>query len=78
VNIAIDQWSQQLLQIARTQGESDIPGAIKTAKLIPRGSAAYTEAQEQIRSWRQFLYPQPVPSFQLPTPSTIQEQILVR
>lgn len=78
VNIAIDQWSQQLLQIARTQGESDIPGAIETAKLIPRGSAAYTEAQEQIRSWRQFLYPQPVPSFQLPTPSTIQEQILVR
>ncbi len=78
VNIAIDQWSQQLLQIARAQGESDIAGAIETAKLIPRGSAAYTEAQEQIRAWRQFLYPQPIPSFQPPTPSTIQEQILVR
>ncbi len=75
-NIAIDQWSQQLLDIARTQGESDIPRAIETARLIPRGSAAYNVAREQIRAWREFLNPEPQPlepSTQL-TPSTVQGQ----
>lgn len=61
-NIAIDQWSQQLLDIARSQGESDITRAIETAKLIPRGTAAYSAAREQIRTWREFLQPQPVPT----------------
>ncbi|MFO5438834.1 MAG: chromosome segregation ATPase [Dolichospermum sp.] len=56
-NIAIDQWSQQLLQIARSQSEDDVAKAITTAKLIPRGSSAYTEAREQIRTWRQLLIP---------------------
>ena len=41
VNIAIDQWSQQLLQIARSQSESDLAKGIEIAQLIPRGSAAY-------------------------------------
>jgi hypothetical protein len=57
VNIAIDQWSQQLLQMARSQSEVDVARAIDTAKLIPRGSSAYTDAQEQIRTWRQFVMP---------------------
>jgi hypothetical protein len=57
VNIAIDQWSQQLLQIARSQSEDDVAKAIDTAKLIPRGSSAYTDAREQIRTWRQLLIP---------------------
>jgi hypothetical protein len=57
VNIAIDQWSQQLLQMARSQSEVDVARAIDTAKLIPRGSSAYTDAQEQIRTWRQFMMP---------------------
>jgi hypothetical protein len=57
VNIAIDQWSQQLLQIARSQSEDDVAKAIDTAKLIPRGSGIYTEAREQIRTWRQLLIP---------------------
>ncbi|MFM6312858.1 MAG: chromosome segregation ATPase, partial [Dolichospermum sp.] len=38
VNIAIDQWSEQLLQIARSQSQDDVVKAIDTAKLIPRGS----------------------------------------
>jgi hypothetical protein len=58
-NVAIDQWSEQLLDIARAQGESDIPRAIETARLIPRGTAAYSAAREQIRSWREYLNPQP-------------------
>jgi hypothetical protein len=57
VNIAIDQWSQQLLQIARSQSEDDVAKAITTAKLIPRSSSAYTDAREQIRTWRQLLIP---------------------
>jgi hypothetical protein len=62
VNIAIDQWSQQLLQMARSQSEVDVAKAIDTANLIPRGSSAYTDAQEQIRTWQQFMIPKSAPS----------------
>ncbi|MDF2389010.1 chromosome segregation ATPase [Nostoc ellipsosporum NOK] len=70
VNVAIDQWSQQLLDIARSQGDSDINRAIETARLIPRGSAAYSAAREQIRNWQQFLNPEPQPEPQQSQPST--------
>jgi hypothetical protein len=62
VNIAIDQWSQQLLEMARSQSEVDVAKAIDTAKLIPRGSSAYTDAREEIRNWRQFMIPKSAPS----------------
>jgi hypothetical protein len=55
--IAMDQWSQQLFDIARTQGQSDIIRAIETAKLVPKGTQAYNAAQDQIRTWRDFLNP---------------------
>lgn len=72
VNVALDQWSQQLLDIAHSQGESDIVRAIETAKLIPRGTAAYSAAREQIRTWRELLNPQPAPNtFQ---PSTTNDE----
>jgi hypothetical protein len=70
VNFAIDQWSQQLLEIARSVGQSDIARGIETAKLIPRGSAAYATAQEQIKTWRQFLNPEPQPESEQFQPST--------
>jgi hypothetical protein len=60
-NVAIDQWSQQLLQMARSQSEVDVARSIETARLIPRGSAAYKDAQEQIRTWRQFMIPRSSP-----------------
>jgi hypothetical protein len=46
---------------------------IETAKLIPRGTSAYSAAREQIRTWREFLNPQPVPTPETPQiePSTI-------
>ncbi|MBD6615779.1 chromosome segregation ATPase [Komarekiella sp. 'clone 1'] len=69
-NFAIDQWSQQLLEIARSQGQSDIARGIETAKLVPRGSAAYATAQEQIKTWRQFLNPEPQPDSEQFQPST--------
>nr|WP_242039655.1 serine/threonine-protein kinase [Anabaena sphaerica] len=52
VNVGIDQWSQQILQMARSQSEFDIPKSIETARLIPRGSSAYRDAQIQIRTWK--------------------------
>jgi hypothetical protein len=51
--------------MARSQSEFDISRSIATARLIPRGSSAYRDAQEQIRTWRQFLIPRTSP-----TPST--------
>ncbi|MEH2000270.1 MAG: chromosome segregation ATPase [Nostoc sp.] len=67
-NQAIDQWSQQLLEIARSQGQSDIARGIDIAKSIPRGSAAYSAAREQIKAWEEFLNPQPQPQPQLESP----------
>ncbi|MFO5440407.1 MAG: hypothetical protein ACLBM4_17530, partial [Dolichospermum sp.] len=40
-----------------SQSEDNVAKAIDTAKLIPRGSGIYTEAREQIRTWRQLLIP---------------------
>ncbi|MBW4615105.1 MAG: chromosome segregation ATPase [Desmonostoc vinosum HA7617-LM4] len=63
-NLAIDQWSQQLLDMARSQGQADINKGIEIAKLIPRGSSAYSAAQEQIKTWQQFLNPEPQQQFE--------------
>ncbi len=75
--IAMDQWSQQLLDIARTQGQSDIIRAIETAKLVPRGTQAYSSAREEIRTWRDFLNPpepEPIPEPPIVRPSAPQSQ----
>ncbi len=61
VNPAVDQWSQQLLDIAREQSQSDIERAIETARLVPRYTSAYSSAREQIRAWRELLAPEPEP-----------------
>lgn len=58
VNVAINQWSYQMLSIAQDQGEYDIPGGIAIAKQIPRGTDAYNAAQEQIELWQKFLDPE--------------------
>jgi hypothetical protein len=49
------------LEIARSQGQSDIAKGIEIAKSIPRGSSSYNAAQDQIKSWQEFLNPQPEP-----------------
>ncbi|BAY39784.1 hypothetical protein NIES2111_41610 [Nostoc sp. NIES-2111] len=67
-NIAIDQWGQQILDIARSEGNSDMSRAIETARLVPRNSSAYSAAQEQIKIWQQFLNPAPQPQ---PTPEQV-------
>ena len=67
-NIAINQWSEQILQMARSQSQVDIAKSIETARLIPRSSSVYRDAQIQIRTWKQFLIPRTSPTA-LPTPS---------
>lgn len=69
VNMAIAQWSQQMLNTALSRGESDIPGGLAIARQIPRGTDAYQAAQKQIAVWEKFLKPvEPIaPS---PTPQT--------
>jgi hypothetical protein len=61
VNLAVNQWSQQLLSIANSQSNSNLARAIETARLIPRGSSAYNTAQQQIKNWQQLLNPEPPP-----------------
>ncbi len=59
---AMDRWSQQILDMAIAQGNSDISQAIETARLVPRGTSAYSSARQQIRTWRETLNPQPEPT----------------
>ena len=70
-NVAIAQWSQQMLSIARSRGEYDIPGGIAIAKQIPRGTDAYRVARRQIAIWQKFLNPEPPPT---PEQSNTSEQ----
>ncbi len=56
-NSAIAEWSNRILSIAQERGQSDIPGAIEVAKLVPLGTEAYPGAQDQITTWQRFLNP---------------------
>jgi len=56
-NLTIAEWSNRILSIAQERGQSDIPGAIEVAKLVPLGTEAYPGAQDQIATWERFLNP---------------------
>lgn len=62
VNQAIAEWSNRILGIAEDRGQSDIPGGIAIAKLVPRNTEAYRAAQDQIATWERFLNPPAPPS----------------
>lgn len=54
VNVAINEWSWQLLQLARDQALAlNFPAAVAIAQKIPSRAAAYSEAQTQIQAWQQ-------------------------
>jgi tetratricopeptide (TPR) repeat protein len=42
---AIDQWSQQMVQVAQSQADYDVPGAIAIVQRVPPGSSGYGAAQ---------------------------------
>jgi hypothetical protein len=49
----IDQWSQDILVIARARAaDGQLPGAIAAAELVPPDTSAYDQAQEEITRWR--------------------------
>ena len=49
---AINEWSAQLLQVARSQAVYDVSGAIAVAQKIPSRSSVYAEAQQEIQAWK--------------------------
>jgi hypothetical protein len=51
----INQWSQQLLDMATTQAGYDITGAIALAQKIPARAQVYGTAQNQIASWKKLI-----------------------
>lgn len=65
----IEQWSQQLLAIARERAASDLPAAIEIAQKIPSYAGAFSAAQRQIESWQQQLNPAPAPAALAPAPA---------
>ena len=61
-NTAIAEWSNRILSLAQDRGQSDIPGGIAIAKLVPLGTEAYPGAQDQIATWEKFLNPPTPPA----------------
>lgn len=53
--LALNEWSQQLLQVAKSQANYDLPGAIAIAQKIPSRAAAHSEAQQLIETWKRTL-----------------------
>jgi hypothetical protein len=53
VDAAINEWSWQLLQLARDQAGLNPTAAIGIAEKIPPRANAYAEAQAQIATWKQ-------------------------
>lgn len=51
-DLAIDQWSQAILEIARQQAQDNPADAIAIAEQIPSFTGAYAEAQYLIREWQ--------------------------
>lgn len=48
----INQWSQDILTIARARAaQGEFGGAIAAAELVPEGTDAYTQAQSEIQNW---------------------------
>ncbi|PSR18609.1 hypothetical protein C8255_06460 [filamentous cyanobacterium CCP3] len=49
----IDQWSRDILAIARARAAAgQLPGAISAAGLVPPNTGAYDQAQEAIQQWQ--------------------------
>ncbi|MBD2231759.1 caspase family protein [Phormidium tenue] len=49
----IDQWSRDILAIARARAASgQLPSAISAAGLVPPGTSAYDQAQQEIQQWQ--------------------------
>jgi hypothetical protein len=57
----INQWSGQILAIARQRSGSSLAEAVAIARLVPPNTAAYSAAQAQIETWNRLLNPSTLP-----------------
>jgi hypothetical protein len=49
---AIDQWSQQMVQSARSQAAFDVSSAIAIVQRVPPGTSGYADAQALLKQWQ--------------------------
>ena len=59
--VAMDGWSNQMLEVAQGVASSDLRRAIAIAKAIPSTTSAYSSAQSSIQQWEQQLNPRKDP-----------------
>ncbi len=64
--LAMDNWGNQMLEVAQSTATSDLRRAISIAKAIPSNTSSYGAAQNLIQQWQQQLNPSASPS---PDPS---------
>ena len=69
---AMDQWSRQVVTLARQRGAFDPPTAIAWLQRIPEGTSGYALAQQQIRQWRSQPSPKPQPDPAIQQPFIIE------
>lgn len=58
----INQWSQQIYEMAMAESSFNIEEAIRIARRVPPGTGAYQKAQAQIATWQTWLNPAPAPA----------------
>jgi hypothetical protein len=57
----MNEWSDRMLDIARSAATTDTRRAIAIASAIPSNTSAYSTAQAEIQSWRQQIAPKSAP-----------------
>ncbi len=57
----MNEWSDRMLDIARSTATTDPRRAIAIAKAIPSNTSAYSTAQAEIQGWQQQIAPKSVP-----------------
>jgi hypothetical protein len=57
--LAMDNWGNQMLEVAQSTATSDLRRAIAIAKAIPENTSSYSAAQNLIQQWQQQLNPNP-------------------
>ena len=62
----VNEWSAQILAIARQTSDNSLERAIAIAKQVPSGTTSYTPAQKELKIWQIRLNP-PLPEEEPPT-----------
>lgn len=57
----MNEWSDRILDNARSTSINDIPRAISIAETVPSSTSAYSSARSEIQNWKQQLAPKVTP-----------------